>query len=104
MSAGCACKYLIARRACRLGRHQRCQDSALVLRATVTQHASQSAQVMVATLPETKISSLARTAHAQSYGRYSRDLLLYFDGSKHSRSIKEIATAIVDLVRANSRE
>ena len=66
MSACCACKYLIASRTCRLGRHQRCQDSAIVLRAAVTQHASQSAQVMVTALPETKISSLARTAHAQT--------------------------------------
>ena len=37
-----------------------------MLRAAVTQHASQSAQVMVTALPETKISSLARTAHAQT--------------------------------------
>ena len=136
--------------------HQRCQDSALVLRAAVTQHVGQSAQVMVAALlqalvqagfsrpkewtallmlerqlssasalrkvheefvdiwgqalrqssaalPETKITSLARTAHALSYGWYSHDLLFYFDDPQHSRSIEEIATAIVDLVRANTR-
>ena len=136
--------------------HQRCLDSALVLRAAVTQHVGQSAQVMVAALlqalvqagfsrpkewtallmlerqlssasalrkvheefvdiwaqalrqssaalPETKITSLARTAHALSYGWYSHDLLFYFDDPKHSRSIEEIATAIVDLVRANTR-
>lgn len=136
--------------------HQRCLDSALVLRAAVTQHVGQSAQVMVAALlqalvqagfsrpkewtallmlerqlssasalrkvheefvdiwaqalrqssaalPETKITSLARTAHALSYGWYSHDLLFYFDDPQHSRSIEEIATAIVDLVRANTR-
>ena len=136
--------------------HQRCLDSALVLRAAVTQHVGQSAQVMVAALlqalvqagfsrpkewtallmlerqlssasalrkvheefvdiwaqalrqssaalPEIKITSLARTAHALSYGWYSHDLLFYFDDPQHSRSIEEIATAIVDLVRANTR-
>jgi len=136
--------------------HQRCLESALVLRAAVARHAGQSAQVMVAAmlhtlvqagfsrpkewaallmlerqlssasalrkvheefveiwaqalrqssaaLPETKITSLARTAHALSYGWYSHDLLFYFDDPQHSRSIKEIATAIVDLVRANMR-
>ena len=136
--------------------HQRCQDSAIVLRAAVARHAGQSAQVMVAAmlqalvqagfsrpkewtallllerqvssatalrkvheefvdiwaqalrqssaaLPEAKITSLARTAHALSYGWYSHDLLFYFDDPKHSRSIEEIATAIVDLVRANTR-
>ena len=56
-----------------------------------------------AALPETKITSLARTAHALSYGWYSHDLLFYFDDPQHSRSIEEIATAIVDLVKANSR-
>ncbi len=56
-----------------------------------------------AALPETKITSLARTAHALSYGWYSHDLLFYFDDPQHSRSIEEIATAIVDLVRANTR-
>ena len=136
--------------------HQRCQDSALVLRAAVTQHVGQSAHLMVAALlqalvqagfsrpkewtallmlerqlssasalrkvheefvdiwaqalrqssaalPEIKITSLARTAHALSYGWYSHDLLFYFDDPQHSRSIEEIATAIVDLVRANTR-
>ena len=136
--------------------HQRCLDSALVLRAAVTQHVGQSAQVMVAALlqalvqagfsrpkewtallmlerqlssasalrkvheefvdiwaqalrqssaalPEIKITSLARTAHALSYGWYSHDLLFYFDDPQHSRSIEEIAAAIVDLVRANTR-
>ena len=136
--------------------HQRCLDSAVVLRAAVARHAGQSAQVMVAAmlqalvkagfsrpkewtallmlerqlssasalrkvhedfvaiwaqalrqsspaLPEAKITSLARTAHALSYGWYSHDLLFYFDDPKHSRSIEEIATAIVDLVRANTR-
>jgi AcrR family transcriptional regulator len=133
--------------------HQRCQDSAIVLRAAVARHAGQSARVMVAAmlqalvqagfsrpkewtallmlerqlssasalrkvheefvdiwaqalrqssaaLPEAKITSLARTAHALSYGWYSHDLLFYFDDPAHSRSIEEIATAIVDLVRA----
>ncbi len=56
-----------------------------------------------AALPEAKITSLARTAHALSYGWYSHDLLFYFDDPQHSRSIEEIATAIVDLVRANTR-
>jgi hypothetical protein len=56
-----------------------------------------------AVLPEAKITSLARTAHALSYGWYSHDLLFYFDDPQHSRSIEEIATAIVDLVRANTR-
>ena len=50
------------------------------------------------------ITSLAHTARALSHGWCSHDLLFYFDDSKHSRSIEEIATAIVDLVRANSRE
>ena len=54
-------------------------------------------------LPEAKITYLARTAHALSYGWYSHDLLFYFDDPAHSRSIEEIATAIVDLVRANTR-
>ena len=136
--------------------HQRCLDSALVLRAAVTQHAGKPVDLMVAALqqalvqsgfsrpkewtallllerqvssasalrkvheefvdiwaqalrqssaelPETKITSLARTAHALSYGWYSHDLLFYFDDPQHSRSIEEIATAIVDLVRANTR-
>ena len=136
--------------------HQRCLDSAIVLRAAVARHAGQSAQVMVAAmlqalvqagfsrpkewtallmlerqlssasalrkvheefvdiwaqalrqssaaLTEAKITSLARTAHALSYGWYSHDLLFYFDDPKHSRSIEEIATAIVDLVGANTR-
>jgi AcrR family transcriptional regulator len=136
--------------------HQRCLESALVLRAAVTQQTGQSAQEMVAAmlqalvqsgfsrpkewtallmlerqlssasalrkvheefveiwaqglrqssavLPEAKITSLARTAHALSYGWYSHDLLFYFDDPQHSRSIEEIATAIVDLVRANTR-
>ena len=136
--------------------HQRCQDSALLLRATVTLHAGQDVAAMVAALlqtlvqagfsrpkewtallllerqvssasalrkvhdefvdiwaqalrlscnalPEAKITYLARTAHALSYGWYSHDLLFYFDDPAHSRSIEEIATAIVDLVRANTR-
>ena len=136
--------------------HQRCLDSAIVLRAAVARHTGQSAQVMVAAmlqalvkagfsrpkewtallmlerqlssasalrkvheefvdiwalalrqssaaLPEAKITSLARTAHALSYGWSSHDLLFYFDDPQHSRSIEEIATAIVDLVRANAR-
>ncbi len=135
--------------------HQRCLDSALVLRAAVTQHAGKPVDLMVAALlqalvqsgfsrpkewtallllerqvssasalrkvheefvdiwaqalrqssaelPEIKITSLARTAHALSYGWYSHDLLFYFDDPQHSRSIEEIATAIVDLVRANT--
>lgn len=136
--------------------HQRCQDSALLLRATVTLHAGRDVADMVAALlqtlvqagfsrpkewtallllerqvssasalrkvhvefvdiwaqalrlssaglPEAKITALARTAHALSYGWYSHDLLFYFDDPAHSRSIEEIATAIVDLVRANTR-
>ena len=136
--------------------HQRCLDSALVLRAAVTNHTGQPVDEMVAALlnalvhsgfsrpkewtallllerqvssasalrkvheefveiwaqalrqssaalPEAKITSLARTAHALSYGWYSHDLLFYFDDPAHSRSIEEIATAIVDLVRANTQ-
>ena len=136
--------------------HQRCLDSALVLRAAVAHHAGKPVDLMVAALlqalvqsgfsrpkewtallllerqvssasalrkvheefvdiwaqalrqssaalPEAKITSLARTAHALSYGWYSHDLLFYFDDPQHSRSIEEIATAIVDLVRANTR-
>jgi AcrR family transcriptional regulator len=135
--------------------HQRCLDSALVLRAAVAHHAGKPVDLMVAALlqalvqsgfsrpkewtallllerqvssasalrkvheefvdiwaqalrqssaalPEAKITSLARTAHALSYGWYSHDLLFYFDDPQHSRSIEEIATAIVDLVRANT--
>ena len=136
--------------------HQRCLDSALVLRAAVAHHAGKPVDLMVAALlqalvqsgfsrpkewtallllerqvssasalrkvheefvdiwaqalrqssaalPEAKITSLARTAHALSYGWYSHDLLFYFDDPQHSRSIEEIATAIVDLVKANTR-
>jgi len=136
--------------------HQRCRDSAIVLRAAVNQQAGKPVDLMVAALlqalvhsgfsrpkewtallllerqlssasalrkvheefveiwaqglrqssaalPEAKITSLARTAHALSYGWYSHDLLFYFDDPAHSRSIEEIATAIVDLVRANRR-
>jgi len=136
--------------------HQRCLDSALVLRAAVAHHAGKPVDLMVAALlqalvqsgfsrpkewtallllerqvssasalrkvheefvdiwaqalrqssaalPEAKITSLARTAHALSYGWYSHDLLFYFDDPQHSRSIEEIATAIVDLVGANMR-
>jgi len=136
--------------------HQRCLDSAIVLRAAVNQQAGKPVDLMVAALlqalvhsgfsrpkewtallllerqlssasalrkvheefveiwaqglrqssaalPEAKITSLARTAHALSYGWYSHDLLFYFDDPQHSRSIEEIATAIVDLVRANTR-
>ena len=136
--------------------HQRCLDSALVLRAAVAHHAGKPVDLMVAALlqalvqsgfsrpkewtallllerqvssasalrkvheefvdiwaqalrqssaalPEAKITSLARTAHALSYGWYSHDLLFYFDDPQHSRSIEEIATAIVDLVMANTR-
>ena len=135
--------------------HQRCLDSAVVLRAAVARHAGQSAQIMVAALlntlvqagfsrpkewaallllerqvssatalrkvheefveiwaqalrqssaalPEAKITSLARTAHALSYGWYSHDLLFYFDDPQHSRSIEEISTAIVDLVKMSA--
>ncbi|MEI6619224.1 MAG: TetR/AcrR family transcriptional regulator [Betaproteobacteria bacterium] len=135
--------------------HQRCLDSAIVVRAAVAQHAGQEVPVVVAALlkalvqagfsrpkewtallllerqvssasalrkvheefveiwaqalrlsctplPEAKITYLARTAHALSYGWYSHDLLFYFDDPKHSRSIEEISTAIVDLVRANT--
>ena len=133
--------------------HQRCLDSAIVLRAAVNLQAGKPVDLMVAALlqalvqsgfsrpkewtallllerqlssasalrkvheefveiwaqglrqssaalPEAKITSLARTAHALSYGWYSHDLLFYFDDPQHSRSIEEIATAIVDLVRA----
>ena len=50
-----------------------------------------------ANLPEPKVIALARMAHALSYGWYSHDLLFYVDDPLHSRSLDEIAHAIVDL-------
>jgi len=39
-------------------------------------------------LAEAKINSLARAAHALSYGWYSHDLQFYFGDPQHSRSIE----------------
>jgi len=50
-----------------------------------------------ANLPEPKVVALARMAHALSYGWYSHDLLFYVDDPLHSRSLDEIAHAIVGL-------
>ena len=50
-----------------------------------------------ANLPEPKVIALARMAHALSYGWYSHDLLFYVDDPLHSRSLDEIAHAIVCL-------
>lgn len=64
---------------------------------------AQALRLSCAALPETQITPLARTAHALSYGWYSHDLLFYIDDPEHCRSIGEVATAIVDLVRNKTR-
>jgi AcrR family transcriptional regulator len=51
-----------------------------------------------ANIPENKVTAMARMAHALSYGWYSHDLLFYIDDPLHSRSMDEIAHAIVGLV------
>ena len=51
-----------------------------------------------ANIPENEVTAMARMAHALSYGWYSHDLLFYIDDPLHSRSMDEIAHAIMGLV------
>ena len=48
--------------------------------------------------PEDKLQSVARMAHALSYGWYSHDLLFYADDPKHQRSLEEMIKAIAGLL------
>jgi len=48
--------------------------------------------------PEDKLQSVARMAHALSYGWYSHDLLFYADDPKHQRSLDEMIKAIAGLL------
>jgi AcrR family transcriptional regulator len=51
-------------------------------------------------VPESDIKSVARMAHAISYGWYSHDLLFYLDQPRESRTIDEIGDAIVGFIKA----
>jgi len=53
-------------------------------------------------IPNAKIISIARMAHAISYGWYSHDLLFYQDDPLHSRSLEEIGYAIIGFVNSSS--
>lgn len=53
-------------------------------------------------IPEYAIKSIARMAHAISYGWYSHDLLFYLDQPRESRTIEEIGDAIVGFIKARS--
>ncbi len=50
---------------------------------------------------EDKLQSVARMAHALSYGWYSHDLLFYADDPQHQRSLDEMIKAIAGLLPAS---
>ena len=49
-------------------------------------------------IPSATVTLKARMAHSLSYGWYSHDLLFYMDDPQHSRSITDIASAIVGII------
>ena len=57
-------------------------------------------QMSAANVPSAKIISMARMAHAISYGWYSHDLLFYMDDPITSRSMADIAKAITQFVES----
>lgn len=59
-------------------------------------------QMSAANVPSAKIISMARMAHAISYGWYSHDLLFYMDDPITSRSMADIAKAITQFVESAS--
>jgi AcrR family transcriptional regulator len=59
-------------------------------------------QMSAANVPSAKIISMARMAHAISYGWYSHDLLFYMDDPITSRSMADISKAITQFVEAAS--
>jgi AcrR family transcriptional regulator len=59
-------------------------------------------QMSAANVPSAKIISMARMAHAISYGWYSHDLLYYMDDPIPSRSMADITKAITQFVESAS--
>ena len=59
-------------------------------------------QMSAASVPSGKIISMARMAHAISYGWYSHDLLFYMDDPITSRSMADIAKAITHFIESAS--
>ena len=59
-------------------------------------------QMSAANVPSAKIISMARMAHAISYGWYSHDLLFYMDDPITSRSMADIAKAITQFIESAS--
>ena len=59
-------------------------------------------QMSAANVPSAKIISMARMAHAISYGWYSHDLLFYMDDPITSRSMADISKAITQFVESAS--
>ena len=59
-------------------------------------------QMSAANVPSAKIISMARMAHAISYGWYSHDLLFYMDDPITSRSMADIAKAITHFIESAS--
>ena len=57
-------------------------------------------QMSAANVPSAKIISMARMAHAISYGWYSHDLLFYMDDPITSRSMADISKAITQFVES----
>jgi hypothetical protein len=53
-------------------------------------------------VPSAKIISMARMAHAISYGWYSHDLLFYMDDPITSRSMADIFKAITHFIESAS--
>ena len=59
-------------------------------------------QMSAANVPSAKIISMARMAHAISYGWYSHDLLFYMDDPITSRSMADISKAITHFIESAS--
>ena len=59
-------------------------------------------QMSAASVPSGKIISMARMAHAISYGWYSHDLLFYMDDPITSRSMADISKAITHFIESAS--
>ena len=59
-------------------------------------------QMSAANVPSAKIISMARMAHAISYGWYSHDLLFYMDDPITSRSMADISKAITHFIESSS--
>jgi AcrR family transcriptional regulator len=61
---------------------------------------AESIRMSSANVPSAKIISMARMAHAISYGWYSHDLLFYMDDPISSRSMADISKAITHFVES----